>query len=929
VNRFTILIFLLSFFRVDNLSGQHTPEIINYKIADYKAHQQNWSISQHKSGNMYFANTDGLLSFNGNAWNLEKLRSNKIIRSVCVVGDKIYTGAYGEIGYWTNNTCGEMYYQSLVPLIKDNAISKEEIWNIVSINDKVYFQSFSVLMVYDGQSFEKIMLPGSVMFLHIVGPKMVIQALDHGLYEIKKDKSVHFIPGTEIFRGKIVTGICPFPAGLNDHWIISTNSHGLYVYQSGKISKWVSDLEDYFAEIQINKMMVNKAGLLILGSIRAGVFIFKQNGDLVYHVNSSNGLQNNTVLALFEDKDQNLWIGLDKGIGLLKTNVNRLLYHDHSGILGTVYTTAVLDSFFYVGTNQGVYYINQRRGKLPGQDFNFKLLKGTQGQVWQLKNLGNAMLCGHNDGTFIIKKNSAHKISDITGGWYSEFLDGGDQNTILQGSYTGMAVFKKGLYDEWKLSHKISGYNEPVKKFIKYGQNEIWVTGPNTGLSKLKTDSLFTKIIEVKQYGTAEGIVNEGNLDINFLNGNLKINDGQNHYYYDELDDNFKKDTYLNRFKNGYFIRVIDDSLWCRVYNDSLILMSGNAFLYRLNHSLNKDYHCVSKQNNGQFVFSLNEGYDICYSPFNSENISINKIVPEKIYLIHNGECILLKGNTIPDLPADNNKIRIHFHDFLYEAGKMYDYRLLPSDSEWKTASDVSYLEFNNLSPGSYSLDIRRNEDGEKTTILFNILPPFYKSIWAGFIYILLLGFLLYLFKRYFDTKLTKEKLKLEVENDRLLREHKYQLENDRLIQDNIIKNKELANATMHLIQKNELLQEIKEELIDVRKTGDHTLTTKDFQNLMKLINENMTVEDDKNLFEYSFNEVHESFIKKLKHDFPELSVADLKLAAYLKMNLTSKEIAPLFNISIRGLENKRYRLRKKLNLPNDANLLSFFIGYS
>jgi len=176
---------------------------------------------------------------------------------------------------------------------------------------------------------------------------------------------------------------------------------------------------------------------------------------------------------------------------------------------------------------------------------------------------------------------------------------------------------------------------------------------------------------------------------------------------------------------------------------------------------------------------------------------------------------------------------------------------------------------------------------------------------------------------------LTQEKQKLEAENARLLREHKYQIENDRLIQDNIIKNKELANATMHLIQKNELLQEIKEELIDVRKTGDHTLTTKDFQNLMKLINENMSVEDDKNLFESSFNEVYEKFLLKLKADFPELSPADLKLAAYLKMNLTSKEIAPLFNISIRGLENKRYRLRKKLQLPNDANLLDFFIGYS
>lgn len=113
--------------------------------------------------------------------------------------------------------------------------------------------------------------------------------------------------------------------------------------------------------------------------------------------------------------------------------------------------------------------------------------------------------------------------------------------------------------------------------------------------------------------------------------------------------------------------------------------------------------------------------------------------------------------------------------------------------------------------------------------------------------------------------------------------------------------------------------------MIDVRKTGDHTLTTKDFQNLMKLINENMTVEDDKNLFESSFNEVHEKFLIKLKADFPELSAADLKLAAYLKMNLTSKEIAPLFNISIRGLENKRYRLRKNCTCQMMPICLTFY----
>ena len=125
---------------------------------------------------MYFANTDGLLTFNGNAWSLYKSKNNKIIRSVCAQGDRIYTGAYGEFGYWTKNECGEMSYQSLLHLIKNSAIDKEEIWNIVSYGDKTYFQSFSVLMVYDGTKIEKVELPGTIMFMYNVGGKLIIQA---------------------------------------------------------------------------------------------------------------------------------------------------------------------------------------------------------------------------------------------------------------------------------------------------------------------------------------------------------------------------------------------------------------------------------------------------------------------------------------------------------------------------------------------------------------------------------------------------------------------------------------------------------------------------------------------------------------------------------------------------------------------------------
>lgn len=78
--------------------------------------------------------------------------------------------------------------------------------------------------------------------------------------------------------------------------------------------------------------------------------------------------------------------------------------------------------------------------------------------------------------------------------------------------------------------------------------------------------------------------------------------------------------------------------------------------------------------------------------------------------------------------------------------------------------------------------------------------------------------------------------------------------------------------------------------------------------------------------FETNFNELHEDFFKDILKNYPKLTSKDLKLCSYLKMNLTSKEIAPLMGISVRGVEVHRYRLRKKMGLNKKENLTNFLI---
>jgi DNA-binding CsgD family transcriptional regulator len=168
---------------------------------------------------------------------------------------------------------------------------------------------------------------------------------------------------------------------------------------------------------------------------------------------------------------------------------------------------------------------------------------------------------------------------------------------------------------------------------------------------------------------------------------------------------------------------------------------------------------------------------------------------------------------------------------------------------------------------------------------------------------------------------------KLRIEKERQLHLHRMQARNEQLQANILSKSKELANTTMNLIRKNEILIKIKSQLNNVKSNTTRT-SFPEAQKLLHIIDHHLTNEQDWELFEQNFSQVHDSFFKKLKEDYPELTPGDLKLAAYLKMNLSSKEIAPLLNISIRGVENKRYRLRCKLGLDSSDNLTELMMRY-
>jgi DNA-binding CsgD family transcriptional regulator len=294
------------------------------------------------------------------------------------------------------------------------------------------------------------------------------------------------------------------------------------------------------------------------------------------------------------------------------------------------------------------------------------------------------------------------------------------------------------------------------------------------------------------------------------------------------------------------------------------------------------------------------------------------------------------------EIPFAQNNIRISYSLPFYRQEKVkFQYYLDGYSKQWSDWSTQTQKEFTNLNQGTYNFKVRAKINEENvspvTTLTFTILAPWYAGKIAIICYLLLIVLAYFLATRYYQLKLKRHQHhiheKLQKEKEEFLKQEAIvneqqivKIKNEQLQADLAGKSRELANSAMNIVYKNELLQKISDEMTHLKDSSGKQLSDEQLRRIQKVIDEGMNDERDWNIFESSFNEAHENFFKKLKSGHPDLVPNDLKLCAYLRMNMSSKEMASLLNISLRGVEIRRYRLRKKLNLEHDKNLVEFLI---
>jgi DNA-binding CsgD family transcriptional regulator len=286
------------------------------------------------------------------------------------------------------------------------------------------------------------------------------------------------------------------------------------------------------------------------------------------------------------------------------------------------------------------------------------------------------------------------------------------------------------------------------------------------------------------------------------------------------------------------------------------------------------------------------------------------------------------------ELPSGSHKIEVNYGTTNYSPFTVveYQYKMTGKQEEWSDPYSRNNLVFENLDHGDYALEIRPIINGIISTdvahVKFKIEPPFYLSVVAIIFYIfIVVSFVLLVnifYRSYYKRKKNRELLRQQKQLDlELLQSEKdiTELKNQKLNDDMDARNRELAITTMAILKKNETLSEISAEL-DKMREGD----SDDLKSVKSLISKNLGRQQDWKTFEQAFSMADKTFVKDLKQKHPSLTSGDLKLSIYLRLNLASKEIAPLLNISPRSVEIKRYRLRKKMNLDKKVELYEYLI---
>lgn len=871
------------------LPEKGVPLLQNFTPAQYQNKGKIWDIHAAPNGIVYLAADKGLLEYDGKTWNSFK-GSKGFTRSLLVLNDSlIYTGSDLDFGVWSKNNYQQFEYTSLYPFQKVVQDVNEEFWGIHRLKDDIVFVSFQNIYVYKGRQLVRIAAPNRFSKSFSVNGILYFADEKLGLYIFDGFalKKVFEYPQNTKFH---ISGIYEDTRGL----VLATRDAGLYRYASGNLSSVDNALSEQMKVAKVFNFEPIGKGYLAFGTVLKGLYVTDLEGNIIHHVNKYKGLPSNTVLSLHYSPSGKLWLGMDYGVSFLNLTNRFTTFYDYRGDFGAGHTVFLKDGIFYLGTNQGLYRSRWEDLNDDLEFFRLQLIPGTEGQVWALEDIDNTLVMGHDKGLFSVRGNTVEKLSSQDGVWailpYQDYL--------LTGNYNGISIFKKSG-EAWKFLKKMDLIAGSCNQLILEKDSILWVNIPNFGIIRAVLD---------KDLYPADRLI--------FPEATFKGNDPQ--LFRDEQGVHLATDQFQYTFNAA-------EQKFVKVEVTAQTSPGAGAFLSGEGQSrvLHPDY-AFYPASNGFLLKHLKSTTGTIQKSFS--------IVFRGIEAFNNDQRVVIDPEMKVPYKLNNFEIvyTVPGHDEV-----LYQTRLNDSD-QWSPWSSENVIKLIDLNVGNHTLFVRAkiNAIVTENSISIRVAAPWHRSWLAFFVYLILLALVAYAVHYWRKLSLKKQKDTLQrQEQDALLEQaekHKQQilfLEQERLQAEYNQLKKDLRGKTIELAkqareneEKNRLLLSLKEKCA-VAQENPSVFKIK-WKEMERLLESYIKAEDQ--IFDIQIDELHQEFFKKLKTQFPGLSNHDLRLCAYLKIGIDSKEIAEILHIQPSSFYISRSRLRKKLELKADENLYDF-----
>ncbi len=943
--RTTLLLFCI-FSLFSNISRgssiPFSPIVRSYSVSDYNAGIQNWSIAQDERGIMYIGNNKGLLEFDGNSWKLHELPTKNIVRAVYIGEDgKIFVGSFEEFGYFERSPLDSLVYHSLKSEVKDFRFQNDEIWSILSVNGEIVFQSFGSLFIYDGHSVRGIRTRSLLLNLFQVGDTYYSQLINEGLTVFKNDEFENLIDRKQLGDSDVMVGL-----SYDDGVLLLTRNSGGFIYRKGKVAKWRTECDAELEKYTVNRAVMTKDSCYIIGTISNGIYAVDKEGRLLWKENTDSRLQNNTVLGLYCDADNNVWVALDEGIAYTLNNSLVYYYEPPYRKIGMIYDVLVKEDEAYVASNQGLYRV--KKGTL-------ELVPGLEEQAWYVGEWGKQILCGHNKGTFQISGLQASLISDIKGAMCMKEMYLEEHSFLLQGTYTYLNLYKENTAGVWGFQNSLGYFTHMVRSIEVDHRGNIWVKHLRQGLFRFRISPDLKRVEDLRVYMEL-GDVKDGGFSLFKINGRVVFSNGKAFYTYEDMTDSIipyeVMNEQLSELKGINDVSHAGGDMYWFVSSRMAYLVKCEMNVFRIEHRIPFSlFEGLSVEERAKMVYDKRSN-----SSFLCLNNAIARIEVDSSLLYKSSvkRFLWVSGITAEaewtgrkkQLPVqEENKIEAEFNtvcfSLCYPVYNNYTYKvrykLEGLNDQWLEDSRSMQKKYTRLPFGSYTFKAEVYDGSQilaSTTLAFEILRPWYLSYWAIGSYVFA-ALLLLLLLQYIVYQSVKKKKDRVIEQQRIAHQAEIELQEKKIIElekeqleaDLRFKSKELSGVVMTNIAHQEFLNSLKEEIRQQKLSGQYT--RKNLDKLLALVNNNIVSDEENwNLFQANFDRIHENFFRHLKQQYPDLTSGDLRFCALLRLNLPTKEIAKLLNISIRGVDAARYRLRKKFNLPQEDSLTDFMINF-